>query len=82
LIACWWVSEFLMALGMMGTLIGFIIVLAAIAGLAITSGGAAAGIFGTLGGVGTAISVTLSGLITSQLIKLQLVNIQISMDEE
>lgn len=81
---CWYASELLMALGMMGTLIGFSIMLGpALAGLDPSNLVLAkAAIFKMAGGMSTAILTTLVGLITSQILKLQLINIDVSLDTE
>lgn len=75
---CWFGSELLMALGMMGTLVGFTLMLGpALAGLDPTNLTAAkAGIFKMAAGMSTAVLTTLVGLITSQLLKIQLINIE------
>ena len=80
---CWYASELLMAFGMMGTLIGFTVML----GPAITAidpsniSAAKTAIFSMAGGMSTAVLATLAGLITSQLVKLQLINIEMSLPE-
>jgi len=80
--ACWWISEAMMSIAMMGTLIGFMIL---VAGAVVLFSGATAALVssfaGVAGGMSTSLSVTLAGLLVSQLIKLQLVNIEISLDE-
>jgi hypothetical protein len=75
---CWYASELLMALGMIGTLIGFTLMLGpALAGLDPANIVAAkAAIFKMAGGMSTAVLTTLVGLITSQLVKIQLINIE------
>jgi len=82
--ACWYASELLMALGMMGTLIGFTIMLGpALAGLDPSNLVLAkAAIFKMAGGMSTAVLTTLVGLITSQLVKLQLINIDVIINED
>lgn len=81
---CWYTSELLMALGMMGTLIGFSVMLGpALAGLdpgnIITTKDA---IFKMAAGMSTAVLTTLVGLVTSQLVKLQLINIETSLPKD
>ena len=75
---CWFASELLMALGMMGTLIGFSLMLGpALAGLDPTNMVIAKdAIFKMAGGMSTAILTTLAGLVTSQLVKIQIINIE------
>lgn len=75
---CWYGSELLMALGMIGTLIGFSLMLGpALAGLDPSNMVMAKeAIFKMAAGMSTAVLTTLVGLITSQLIKLQLINIE------
>lgn len=80
---CWYGSELLMAFGMMGTLIGFTVML----GPAITAidpsnlTAAKTAIFSMAGGMSTAVLATLVGLVTSQLVKLQLISIEMSLQE-
>ena len=78
---CWFGSELLMALGMIGTLVGFTLMLGpALAGLDIANMVAAkASIFKMAAGMSTAVLTTLVGLVTSQLLKLQLINIETTM---
>lgn len=80
---CWYASELLMAIGMMGTLIGFMIMLGpALAGLDPNNLVVAKdAIFKMASGMSTAVASTLVGLITSQLIKLQLINLEIGLDD-
>jgi hypothetical protein len=75
---CWYASELLMAFGMMGTLIGFTLMLGpALAGLDPSNVAmSTAAIFKMANGMSTAVLTTLVGLITSQLIKLQLINVE------
>jgi hypothetical protein len=81
--ACWYSSELLMALGMMGTLIGFSLMLGSLVGLDFANIAATkTGIFSMAAGMGTAIYATLSGLIASQLLKIQLVSLEISLENE
>jgi hypothetical protein len=77
---CWYGTELLMALGMMGTLIGFSIMLGpALIGLDPSNLVLAkAAIFKMGAGMSTAVLTTLVGLITSQLVKLQLINLETS----
>jgi hypothetical protein len=81
---CWYISELLMALGMMGTLIGFMMMLGpSLAGLASAELVAAkTGIFSMASGMSTSVTATLAGLITSQLSKLQLISLEISLADE
>jgi hypothetical protein len=76
--SCWYASELLMALGMIGTLVGFTLMLGpALAGLDPANIVASkAAIFKMAAGMSTAVLTTLVGLITSQLVKIQLINIE------
>jgi len=80
--SCWYASELLMALGMMGTLIGFTLMLGpALAGLdPANTSLATAAILKMASGMSTAILTTLTGLITSQLTKIQIINIETVVD--
>ena len=82
--ALWYASELLMALGMMGTLIGFIKMLGpALAGLDPANLVAAkSSILGMASGMSISVMNTLVGLVASQLIKLQLVNIEVSLPDQ
>jgi hypothetical protein len=73
-----------MAIGMMGTLIGFSIMLGpALIGLDPSNLLLAkAGIFKMAAGMSTAVLTTLVGLVTSQILKLQLINLEISIRDE
>ena len=82
--ACWYASELLMALGLIGTLVGFSLML----GKSLTSvlaggaGSASAGIIAMASKMSLAVVATLTGVITSHLIKIQLTNIEVSFPEE
>lgn len=80
---CWYGSELLMAIGMMGTLIGFTLMLGpALSGLDPTNLLLAKeAIFKMANGMSTAVLTTLVGLITSQLIKLQLISLETGLDD-
>ena len=81
--SCWYASELLMALGMVGTLIGFVLMLGTAA--ALIGGGAAtasAGIFAMASKMSLAVVATLTGLITSHLTKIQITNIETSLPDE
>ena len=75
---CWYASELLMALGMIGTLIGFSLMLGpALVGLDPTNAAlTTAAILKMATGMSTAILTTLAGIVTSQLIKMQIINIE------
>ena len=81
---CWYGSELLMACGMAGTLIGFTLMLGpALAGLDPSNLIATkAGIFNMAAGMSTAVLTTLVGLITSHMLKIQLINIEMTLREE
>ena len=82
--ALWYASELLMALGMMGTLVGFIKMLGpALAGLDPGNLVAAkSGILGMASGMSVSVTNTLVGLVSSQLVKIQLINLETSISDE
>lgn len=76
---CWFLSEGLMGLGMIGTLIGFLVLLSTALGAPINTADTAAmtALISKMGvGFATAALATLVGLACSLLIKLQLVNLE------
>ena len=85
LAAGWYASEFLMGLGMLGTLAGFLLLLQAAFGgqLDLTSGAAAQKVLASMAtGFATAGVTTLAGLTTSLLVKAQLINLEYQLHEE
>jgi hypothetical protein len=80
---CWFMAEFLMGVGMLGTLIGFLLLLNSALG-----GGTIAGDFASMQkviaemsiGFATAATTTIVGLTTSLLTKLQLINLEYLID--
>jgi hypothetical protein len=77
---CWYVSNALLSLGMLGTLVGFLMLLQSMTGV-----GASPDVQKVLGimtiGFSTAGLTTIVGLICSSLLKLQLINLQYLLDE-
>jgi hypothetical protein len=72
----WFFSESLMAIGMVGTLVGFMMMLGALIGIDVSDAIAIKGaIIKMAAGISTAVSSTLVGLSTSQLAKLQMINL-------
>jgi hypothetical protein len=82
--ACWHVPEILMALGMMGTLIGFMIILGpALYGMDPSNIIAAKSAISEMAsGMSTSVITTLAGLVAGQLIKIQLINLDLGLDDE
>jgi hypothetical protein len=81
---CWFMSEFLMGIGMAGTLIGFLVLLNSAFGGTINLADAVATqkILSSMAvGFATAGLTTLVGLSTSLLLKLQLTNLEYALDE-
>lgn len=81
----WFTSEVLLGLGMTGTLIGFLILLQAAFGgqLDLSSPAAAQKVLASMAvGFATAGVTTLYGLVTSLLLKAQLINLEYLLDEE
>lgn len=72
----WFFSEKLMAIGMIGTLVGFMMMLGALVGIDVSDALAMKGaIIKMASGISTAVASTLVGLSCSQLAKLQMVNL-------
>jgi hypothetical protein len=81
----WWVAELFMGLGMIGTLVGFLVMLQALfsSGINIEDPTAARTLLSRLAyGLSTSALTTLVGLIASQVFKLQLVNLEYLLGEE
>ncbi len=73
----WMTSEFLLALGLMGTLVGFMIGGAGFADLSLDDLAKTQKVLGQMAvGMSTAVVTTLVGLVTSVLLKYQLVNME------
>lgn len=83
---CWFMAEFMMGLGMMGTLIGFLILLQSAFGSGTINVSDAASttkvLSGMAKGFGTAGITTLVGLGASLLTKLQLTNLEYLLEED
>lgn len=76
---CWFISEGMMGLGMVGTLVGFLVLLSTALGSPINTADTAAmaTLISKMGvGFATAALATLVGLVCSLLTKLQLVNLE------
>lgn len=80
---CWFASELLMGVGMMGTLLGFILMFQAnVAHIDFTNVDTAKSILAQLTkGTTTAVVTTFVGLLTSLLLKAQLINLEMNLDE-
>lgn len=82
--ACWFTAETLMGLGMLGTLVGFLLMMGpALEGIdpQNTAAGKEA-IIRMARGMSVAITTTLTGLSCSLLLKLQLINLETLLDDE
>jgi hypothetical protein len=82
---CWFMSELMMGLGMMGTLIGFLVLLQSAFGGAVNLNDAASTqkvLSGMAKGFGTAGVTTLVGLGASLLTKLQLTNLEYLLEDD
>lgn len=81
--AAWYASELLMAIGMVGTLVGFLLMLGpSLSNLSSSDVEVAkGGIFSMAMGMSTSVIATLVGLVTSQLLKLQLVSLEVSLKD-
>ena len=83
--ACWFISELMLGLGMIGTLVGFLILLQSAFGgqLDLSSAESAQRVLASMAvGFATAGLTTLVGLGASLLIKMQLINLEYLMAEE
>lgn len=80
---CWFAAELLMGLGMMGTLLGFILMFQAnVSHIDFSNVDTAKQILTQLTrGTTTAVVTTFVGLLTSLLTKAQLINLEMNMDE-
>jgi len=80
---CWWAAEAMMAMGMMGTLLGFIMMFTSnVQHIDFSNVETAKQILGQLTrGTTTAVVTTFVGLLLSQLTKLQLVNLEQDLEE-
>jgi MotA/TolQ/ExbB proton channel family len=68
----WFVADLLLSLGLLGTVIGFILMLAPISGLDATDDGAIKGALAAMsGGMAVALYTTLAGLVGGMLLKVQ-----------
>lgn len=81
--SCWYSTELLMAIGMIGTILGIMIVVGpSLTGLDLSNLLAAkSAIMGMAKGLGAVLTTTLVGLITSQLVKIQLINLELSISD-
>lgn len=80
---CWYASELLMGCGMAGTLIGFMMMFQSnIATIDVTNVESVKSVVLHLSrGLTTAVTTTLVGLVTSLLLKLQLINLEVNLEE-
>jgi len=79
----WFFSDVVLSLGMVGTVIGFMMMLSGFADLDVTSAESAEEMITELGlGMATALTTTLVGLISSILLKLQFFMLERKIDEE
>jgi len=81
---CWYSSELFMGMGMVGTLIGFMLMLGpAVHGINVADPDSSKqAILNMAGGMGTAVLCTLAGISCSLLIKLQMSNLGISIERD
>lgn len=79
----WFVSESCLALGMIGTVIGFLLMLGtAFSDLDVTSSEALQAALASMAvGMSTALYTTLIGLVCSLIIKVQLMNLEVALEE-
>ena len=80
----WFVSEMMMALGLAGTVIGFIVLFQGnFANVSFDDPETVREVIVAIAsGMGIALYTTITGLICSQLLKLQLVNVEIALDDQ
>ena len=80
----WFVSEMMMALGLAGTVIGFIVLFQGnFADVSFDDPETVRQIIVAIAsGMGIALYTTITGLICSQLLKLQLVNVEVALDDQ
>jgi uncharacterized membrane protein YfcA len=72
----WFISEVLLTLGMLGTVIGFVMMLAGFEKVDVTQMGTVQNFIGSFGqGMSTALYTTLVGIVCSMLLKLQYFNL-------
>ena len=79
----WFISESCLALGMIGTVIGFLLMLGtAFSDLDVTSSEALQAALASMAvGMSTALYTTLIGLVSSLILKVQLVNLEVALEE-
>ena len=78
----WFTSDLCLSIGMMGTVIGFIMMLGGFANIDITALATVQGLIKGLGvGMSTALYTTLTGLICSALLKIQYFNLSQAIDK-
>lgn len=78
---CWFVSNTLLSIGMVGTLIGFLLLLQSISGLGVSPDIPKVLSLMTLG-FSTAGLTTIVGIVCSSLMKLQLINLQYLLEDD
>lgn len=79
---CWYVAELFLALGMIGTMIGFIVMIRAAFGPDVDINNLKVVITNAASGLSTACITTLIGLICSYALKAQLVNLEMLLPDE
>lgn len=78
----WFTSDLCLSIGMMGTVIGFIMMLGGFAGIDIADMSTVQGLIKGLGvGMSTALYTTLTGLVCSALLKIQYFNLSQAIDK-
>ena len=78
----WFTSDLCLSIGMMGTVIGFIMMLGGFANIDINDMATVQGLIKGLGvGMATALYTTLTGLICSALLKIQYFNLSQAIDK-
>ena len=78
----WYTSDLCLSIGMMGTVIGFIMMLGGFANIDINDMATVQGLIKGLGvGMSTALYTTLTGLICSALLKIQYFNLSQAIDK-
>ncbi len=78
----WFASDMFMNVGMIGTIIGFIMMLSAFEALSISDPKSIQDFLHSLGtGLSTALYTTLTGLISSQLAKIQVFNLSLTLEK-
>ena len=78
----WFASDFCLSIGMIGTVIGFIMMLSGLAQVDVSDINTVQGLIKNLGsGMSTALYSTLTGLVCSSLLKVQYFNLNQAIDQ-